>query len=112
MNLHLESGFQEGTFAATSGMFKRLKEKWQVNWIQFALIFTTFALGGSLCGYLGEEILELLPISNKAVRVPVYILLVTLLWPLCVLIISIPFGQFLFFRNYIRKMVRRMTGKK
>ncbi len=84
-------------------MFNKLKEKWKVTWWQFALIFTTFALGGSLCGYLGEEVLGLLHITVKWVRIPVYLILVTLLWPACVLLISIPLGQFAFFRNYIKK---------
>ncbi|KRP11398.1 MAG: hypothetical protein ABR95_01045 [Sphingobacteriales bacterium BACL12 MAG-120813-bin55] len=93
-------------------MFNKLKEKWKVSWWQFALIFTTFALGGSLCGYAGEEVLSWMNISVKWLRVPVYILVVTILWPLCVLLISIPFGQFAFFRAYIRKIAARFTGNK
>ena len=41
-----------------------------------------------------------------------YIIVITLLWPLCVLLISIPLGQFTFFRNYIRKIFARMSGRK
>lgn len=93
-------------------MLHRLKEKWQVSWPRFILIFTTFALGGSGCGYLGRKILGLMDIESAAVRIPVYIILVTLLWPFCVLIISIPLSQFVFFRNYLRKMGRRMAGKR
>ena len=93
------------------GMLHRLKEKWQVSWPRFILIFTTFALGGSACGYLGKRILSLLDIGSTAVRIPVYIIIVTLLWPLCVLIISIPLGQFSFFRNYLKKMGQRMAGR-
>jgi hypothetical protein len=39
----------------------------------------------------------------------VYIILMTLLWPLMVLIVSIPFGQFNFFRNYIRKLGEKLN---
>jgi hypothetical protein len=35
-------------------------------------------------------------------------LLVTALWPLMVLAISIPFGQFRFFRSYIKKLGEKM----
>jgi len=94
------------------GMFHRLKEKWKVSWPRFILIFTTFALGGSLCGYLGRKLLLLLQIDATAVRIPVYIVLVTLLWPFCVLLISIPLGQFNFFRRYLAKMGSRMTGRR
>lgn len=92
-------------------MLHRLKEKWKVSWPRFILIFTTFALGGSLCGYLGRKLLLLMQIDDVAVRIPLYIILVTLLWPFCVLLISIPLGQFSFFRNYLAKMGQRISGK-
>lgn len=41
-----------------------------------------------------------------------YIILVTLLWPFCVLLISVPFGQFTFFIKYLAKMKNRISGKK
>ncbi|HAE13846.1 MAG TPA: hypothetical protein DCG24_06410, partial [Bacteroidetes bacterium] len=59
-----------------------------------------------------EIALEWLHIPSRAVRIPVYIVLVTLLWPLCVLAISIVTGQFTFFRAYIRKIIARMGGRK
>jgi UPF0716 family protein affecting phage T7 exclusion len=93
-------------------MFNRLKQKWKVNGWQLALILVTFALGGSLCGYLGRLLLGLMEVEQTTVRIPLYILLVTLLWPVCVIVISIPFGQFGFFRNYLKKMGRRLAGRK
>lgn len=93
-------------------MFSRLKEKWGVNWLQFTLIFTTFALGGSTCGYLGRKLLGLLELERGALYFALYLVLVTLLWPLCVLVVSIPFGQFPFFKNYLVRMARRMGQKK
>lgn len=92
-------------------MLERLKQKWKVNGWQLALILVTFALGGSLCGFLGRQILELFDIQENAVRIPLYILLVTLLWPICVIMISIPFGQFTFFKNYLRKIFSRMSRR-
>lgn len=93
-------------------MFKGLQQKWRVSGWQLLLIITTFALGGSLCGYAGRKILELFSIDLPLLRVIVYILLITLLWPLCVIIISIPFGQFAFFKNYINKIGKRIFGSK
>lgn len=87
-------------------MFQRLREKWKVNGWQLALILITFALGGSTCGYLGRKILAQLDIESAFIRLPLYIILITLLWPLCVLIISIPLGQFRFFQSYLKKVFR------
>lgn len=40
-----------------------------------------------------------------------YIIILTIIWPLCVLIISIPLGQFSFFKKYIAKIFSRFSGK-
>jgi len=93
-------------------MFQRLQERWKVNGLNLLLIITTFALGGSLCGYLGRKLLLLTGLDKGVLWVILYVILITLLWPLCVLAISIPLGQFRFFRNYIRKIGRKMAGKK
>lgn len=92
-------------------MFRRLKEKWGLNWPRFILVFTTFALGGSLCGYTGKRLMELTSIEKQVLYYISYILLVTIIWPACVLLVSIPMGQFPFFRNYLKKMWCRITGK-
>lgn len=93
-------------------MFARLKEKWKVSWIQFVLIFTTFALGGSLCARLGSLILNFVLDEGSVWFWILYVPLVTLLWPLCVIVISIPFGQFGFFTNYLNNMAKKMGLKK
>ncbi len=92
-------------------MFERLQQKWKVNGWRLLLILVTFALGGSLCGWLGRQLLGLFQIESNIVRIPLYIILVTILWPFCVILISIPFGQFMFFKSYLKKMGRRMAGK-
>jgi hypothetical protein len=91
-------------------MFQRLKEKWKVNWWQFALIFTTFALGGSLCARAGSWILQQFLEEKDVIYWVLYIPLITLLWPMCVLLISIPLGQFRFFRNYLLRMWTKIKG--
>jgi formyltetrahydrofolate-dependent phosphoribosylglycinamide formyltransferase len=90
-------------------MFDKLKQKWKVNGLNLVLIIATFALGGSLCGYAGRKILLLTNLEKGAVWLFLYIILVTLLWPLCVLLISIPMGQFAFFKKYIIKIGRKMS---
>jgi formyltetrahydrofolate-dependent phosphoribosylglycinamide formyltransferase len=93
-------------------MFQKLKQRWKVNGLNLALIITTFALGGSLCGYAGRKLLTLTGLEKGALWVVLYIILITLLWPLCVLLISIPLGQFGFFKRYIAKIFSRFSNKK
>lgn len=89
-------------------MFERLKTKWKVSALQLVLILCTFAIGGSLTGYLGKKIMNLLSVQQGVIWLVVYILIVTLLWPFAVLLVSILFGQFKFFTNYLKKMGNRM----
>ena len=91
-------------------MFEKLKARWKVNGINLLLIISTFALGGSLCGYAGRKLLLLTNIEKGIAWVFLYIILVTILWPLCVILISIPLGQFTFFKKYILKIWRKMSG--
>jgi hypothetical protein len=93
-------------------MLKKLQEKWKVGIGRLILIITTFALGGSLCGYAGRKLLGFTGMEKGALWVLLYIILVTILWPLCVILISIPLGQFAFFKNYLRKVFSRISGRK
>ncbi|HEX6170141.1 MAG TPA: DUF6787 family protein [Chitinophagaceae bacterium] len=85
-------------------MFEKLRKKWKVNVFQLVLILFTFAIGGSLTGYAGKKIMNILSIEADWLWAIIYILLVTIIWPAMVLLISIPFGQFRFFSNYTRKL--------
>lgn len=92
-------------------MFQKLQSKWKVSSGRLLLIIITFALGGSLCGYAGRKLLGLTSLDKGFLWVILYILLITVLWPLCVLIISIPLGQFSFFRRYLKRIFSRMSGR-
>ncbi len=93
-------------------MLKKWKEKWQVSWVQFTLIICTFALGGSLCGFTGRKILALTDIERGVLYFVLYIIVMTIVWPFCVLLVSIPLGQFVFFKNYLKRMAGRIQGRK
>lgn len=93
-------------------MFEKLKDKWQVGWLQFSLIFITFALGGSLCARVGNILLTYFLPEESILYWILYIPLVTVLWPLSVLLISLPLGQFQFFIRYIKKIALRMGLRK
>jgi hypothetical protein len=92
-------------------MLDRLKEKWGVGPARIILILVTFALGGSLTGYLAKKLIAAIDIDSIYLYIPVYIILVTVLWPLMVILVSLPLGQFFFFRNYIRRIANKIVGK-
>lgn len=89
-------------------MFEKLKQKWKVGGVRLTLIITTFAIGGSLTGYAAKKIMNLLAIHLDWIWAIIYILLIMLIWPLMVLLISIPFGQFRFFSRYTRKLGEKL----
>lgn len=85
-------------------MFEGLQKKWKVNGLQLTLILCTFAIGGSATGYVGKKVMNALNIQQDWLWTIIYILLITIIWPLAVIIISIPFGQYRFFIKYIKKL--------
>lgn len=89
---------------------QKLKERWKLNsmW-QLLLVICTFAIGGTACGIIGKQIMHLIGPDHKGLWVLMYILLITVLWPLCVLVTSIPLGQFNFFRHYLQRIGQRLT---
>jgi formyltetrahydrofolate-dependent phosphoribosylglycinamide formyltransferase len=93
-------------------MFEKLKKHWGVNGFNLTLILITFAFGGSLCGYAARKLLTLINIDKGFVWILLYLLTVTILWPFAVLMVSIAFGQFNFFKGYLKKIKKRMSGQK
>ncbi len=89
-------------------MFKKLQKKWGVNSIQLMLILTTFALGGSACARLAQLFLQYLNLEKGLLWGVLDIILITFLWPICVLLISIPLFQFRFFKNYTKKIFTKI----
>ncbi|MCU0385426.1 MAG: phosphoribosylglycinamide formyltransferase [Flavihumibacter sp.] len=91
-------------------MFEKLQKKWKVNGWQLLAILCTFAIGGSLTGIVGRKILQQLPELHPLGWTLLYIITMTLIWPLMVVLVSIPFGQFPFFKNYLLRIFQKMTN--
>lgn len=89
-------------------MFEKLKQKWSVNGFQLFFILCTFAIGGSLTGFAAKKVMNLLAIEADWLWAIIYILLITILWPMMVLAVSIPFGQFRFFSGYTRRLAIKL----
>ena len=88
----------------------KLQQKWGVGQVQFWLIMTTFALGGSLSGYLNKQILNLVFLEKNAAYWLIYPLLLTILWPISVIFVSFLTGQFSFFKGYLGRIWGRLAG--
>ena len=67
-------------------MFDRLKQKWKVGPGRLALILLTFAIGGSLTGYVAKKIMNLLAVQQDWLWAIIYILMITVLWPVAVIL--------------------------
>src|SRR5215467_3273428 len=89
-------------------MFERLQQKWKVGPLQIVLIIICFALGGSLTGYSAKKVMDVLSIDKDWLWTIIYIFLVTLIWPLAVLVVGVFFGQFGFFRGYVTRLGRKI----
>ena len=88
----------------------KLRNKWGVGVIQFWLIITTFALGGSLSGYLNKKVLNLVFEEKNAAYWVFYPIVLTILWPFSVILMSFVTGQFLFFKGYLGRVLGRLFG--
>ena len=79
-----------------------------VVFLPFLVPLFTFAIGGSLTGFVGKKIMNHLQIRQDWLWAIIYIILITLIWPMAVILVSIPMGQFGFFRKYIRKLGQKL----
>lgn len=90
-------------------MFKKLQQKWKVNGTDLALILCTFAVTGTLTAWISRQITGWLQVEKYsfgwwALKIGVLLLGYQVL----ILIIGFCFGQFRFFWNYEKKILRRL----
>ena len=76
------------------------------------MILVTFAVAGSATGYVGKLLMSLLGIETVWLYILIYIIAITIIWPLMVIVVSFLFGQFRFFRGYLKRMGRRIYGSR
>ena len=93
-------------------MFERLQKKWNVRGWKILVILIIFAVGGGITGFAGRKLMDLFEIDILILDILVYFIIITIIWPLAVLVISIPFGQFSFFRKYILRIGNRLFNRK
>ena len=93
--------------------FKKLEHKWKVTykWEMIA-IFIVFAITGSLAGKLAGPLTEWIGLGKSHVNGFVYwtarILLIFPIYQAILIVIGWLFGQFRFFWNFEKKMLKRL----
>ncbi|KAB5491654.1 MULTISPECIES: DUF6787 family protein [Flagellimonas] len=93
--------------------FKKLENRWKVTykWEMIA-IFIVFAITGSLSGKLAGPLVELLGLGREMTHPVLYwtarIVLILPIYKIILVIVGWLFGQFRFFWEFEKKMLRRM----
>jgi TctA family transporter len=92
-------------------MFERLRKKWKVNGTQLFLILCTFAVTGTLTAYISKAITGWVGFNEQTFwlwKVLLRLFILIFGYQIIILIVSIFFGQFRFFWNYEKKILRWM----
>jgi hypothetical protein len=90
-------------------MFEKLKKRWKVSGSQLFLILCVFAITGTLTAFISKQITTWLDIEKFSGWYWMLKVLVLIFgYQVIILLVSIPFGQFAFFWNYEKKILRRM----
>lgn len=97
----------------TFWLFKFLYKKWDVSYRwELIAIFLAFAVTGSTAGKLSDPLMELIGLSRENtigwLYWPVRIVLIFPIYQILLIIFGWIFGQFKFFWNFEKKMLRRM----
>jgi formyltetrahydrofolate-dependent phosphoribosylglycinamide formyltransferase len=92
-------------------MLDKLKKKWKVSGTQLLLILCVFAITGTTTAYISKAItgwVGLTPQSPLLWRALLRAVILIFGYQVLILLVSIPFGQFSFFFNYEKKILRRL----
>ncbi len=92
-------------------MFEKLKRRWNVSGTQLLLILCVFAITGTTTAYVSKTITSwvgLTPESPLWQRASLRGFVLLFGYQFILLAVSIPFGQFKFFWNYEKKILRRL----
>jgi hypothetical protein len=97
-------------------LLEKLKQRWGIesNW-QIIVILVVFAVTGSTASYIGKPILSYLNITTEAFGNFGYwtlrILLLFIMYQFLLVFFGWLFGQYTFFWNFEKKMLRRIGFK-
>ena len=94
-------------------MFQYLKEKWNLKSnFQLVIILIVFAITGSSSLYISKPLMEFLSVSTDSMNIISYwilrFIIVTLVYQFVLLVVAFVFGQFNWFWNFEKKMLKKM----
>ena len=94
-------------------MIKYLKDKWNLKSnFQLVIILIVFAITGSGSLYISKPLMEFLSISSENMNVYLYWILrffiVTVVYQFVLLLVAFVFGQFNWFWNFEKKILKKM----
>tara|TARA_B100001996_G_C18608845_1_gene572885 strand:+ start:439 stop:735 length:297 start_codon:yes stop_codon:yes gene_type:complete len=94
-------------------MIKYLRDKWNLKSnFQLVIILIVFAITGSGSLYISKPLMEFLSISNENMDIYLYwilrFLIVTLVYQFVLLLVAFVFGQFNWFWNFEKKMLKKI----
>ena len=94
-------------------LFKKLEKKWELTYRwEMIRVFIVFAITGSSSAIIGRPFLKIVGITNDNLQPVLYWVLYVLISFICYqfLLITIAwlFGQFKFFWNFEKKMIRKL----
>ncbi|WP_027137305.1 DUF6787 family protein [Gaetbulibacter saemankumensis] len=96
---------------------KKLKERWDIehNW-EIVIICIVFAITGSTASYIGKPILNYLNITSESFTPVGYwvirIVVLFIMYQIMLVCFGWLFGQYKFFWNFEKKMLRRIGLKR
>ena len=96
-----------------SSLFKKLEKKWKLTYRwEMIRVFIVFAITGSSSAIIGRPFLKIVGITNDNLQ-PVlywvlYVLISFIFYQFLLITIAWLFGQFKFFWNFEKKMIRKL----
>jgi len=97
-------------------MWEKLKKRWGIKSnFQTVIILIVFAITGSATVYFKKLIFGLIGISEftpLGIKIPVYVIVILLVYNVLLLAIGSLFGQFRFFMNFEKKFFSRLIPGK
>jgi|TARA_B100000530_G_C15708126_1_gene388816 hypothetical protein len=94
-------------------MIKYLKDKWNLKSnFQLVIILIVFAITGSGSLYISKPLMEFLSISSENMDIYLYwilrFIIVTVVYQFVLLLVAFVFGQFNWFWNFEKKILKKM----
>ena len=94
-------------------MIKYLKDKWNLKSnFQLVIILIVFAITGSGSLYISKPLMEFLSISSQNMDIYLYwilrFIIVTVVYQFVLLLVAFVFGQFNWFWNFEKKILKKM----